>query len=126
VLQQTAAVFPSAASATGFLHAVQRQWQACIGTDVGVTLGYENACGFNLGNVKNSGNLITVSMAYNGGETGPDACQQALGVNDNVVVEARTCQAPTVAGQPGTPGDPSIAVPDAERVATAMLAKVNI
>ena len=82
-----------------------------------------------LGNVQSEPNLITVTMASNGGLNGPDACQQALGVLDNVVVEARTCEVPdvTTTYDPvrGWPKDPGWAVPDAERVAKAMLENVT-
>ena len=46
--------------------------------------------------------MITVAMASNGGENGPDACQQALGVRENVVVETRTCEVPNVSVPPVT------------------------
>ena len=82
-----------------------------------------------LGNVQSEPNLITVTMASNGGLNGPDACQQALGVRDNVVVEARTCEVPdlitTYDPVRGWPKDPGWAVPDAERVAKAMLENVT-
>ena len=53
--------------------------------------------------------LRPVSMATNGGENGPDACQQALGVRDNVIVETRSCQVPDVT----TSFDPSTLTLDA-------------
>ena len=65
----------------------------------------------------------------NGGENGPDACQQALGAHENVIVETRTCQVPNIVTNydpvQGWPKDPAWAVPDAERVAKAMLANVK-
>jgi len=65
----------------------------------------------------------------NGGENGPDACQQALGAHENVIVETRTCQVPNIVTNydpvQGWPKDPVWAVPDAERVAKAMLANVK-
>jgi hypothetical protein len=39
-------------------------------------------------------------MASNGGENGADACQQALGVHQNVVVEVRTCSTPDATATP--------------------------
>jgi hypothetical protein len=71
--------------------------------------------------------LIIIAMASNDGLYGPDACQQALGLRDNVVVETRTCEAPHVTAGPdqGFPKDPAWAVPAAERVATAMLENVT-
>ena len=67
--------------------------------------------------------MIIVAMASHGGLTGPDACQKASGVRENVVVEAHTCEVPNVSTPPGQ-GDPDWAVPDAERVARAMLRNV--
>jgi hypothetical protein len=45
---------------------------------------------------------------------------------DNVVVETRTCEVPSVASSPMDPADPNWAVPDAERLANAMLNKVKV
>ena len=45
---------------------------------------------------------------------------------DNVVVETRTCEVPSVASSPMDPADPDWAVPDAERLANAMLNKVKV
>jgi hypothetical protein len=42
----------------------------------------------------------------------------------NVVVEVRTCQAPNLTAPPDSP-NPAWAVPDAERVAEAMLQNVK-
>ena len=68
-------------------------------------------------------------MATNGGLNGPDACQQAMGVRNNVVVETRTCGVPNVLSTydptNGWPRDPGWAVPDAERIAKAMLENVT-
>jgi serine/threonine-protein kinase len=79
--------------------------------------------------VQRQGVLITVAMATNSGMNGPDACQQALGAYENVVVETRTCRVPAVVTNfdpvKGWPRDPGWAVPDAERVAKAMLANVK-
>jgi len=63
------------------------------------------------------------------GENGPDACQQALGARQNVVVETRTCKVPDVNATydpvRGWPRDPAWAGTDAERVATAMLNNIK-
>jgi serine/threonine-protein kinase len=125
-LEQTAAVFPSADLAQALLASSQTQWNACTHSRVDVTLGYENGRGFTLGSVQRQDDLITVSMASNDGLTGPDACQQALGARDNVVVETRTCEVPSVASSPMDPADPKWAGPDAERLANAMLNKVKV
>ena len=124
LLQETAAVFASAEQAQQFLESSQAQSETCSGGEVGATFGFENGARYALGKVQRQEDLITVAMASNGGETGPDACQQALGVSDNVVVEARTCAVPNVNATPGT-SDPSWATRDAERVAKAMLQNVK-
>ncbi|AFS13649.1 MULTISPECIES: serine/threonine-protein kinase PknH/PknJ [Mycobacterium avium complex (MAC)] len=129
LLEQTVAVYPTAAQAQDFLTTSQSQWNACVRSEVDATLGYENGAGYALSTVQRQGNLITVSMATNGGENGPDACQQALGIHENVIVETRTCQVPNLVSNfdpvKGWPRDPSWAVPDAERVAKAMLENVR-
>ena len=91
------------------------------------TLGYENGRIFALGNVQSEHNLITIAMASNDGLFGADACQQALAVRENIVVETRTCEMPDVTAGPdqGFPKDPGWAVPDAERVAKEMLENVR-
>ncbi|MDC9004098.1 serine/threonine-protein kinase PknH/PknJ [Mycobacterium marinum] len=129
LLEQTAAVYPSAGQAQDFLASSLAQWSTCAKGEVDATLGYENGAGYRLGKVQRNGELITVSMATNGGLNGPDACQQALGVHENVIVEVRTCQVPQIVTNfdpvRGWPKDPAWAVPDAEPVAKAMLANVK-
>ena len=125
LLQQTAAIFPSAADAQRFLTSSQTHWDACANDEVQATLGYENGAGYVLGSVQREGDVIAVSMATNGGLNGPDACQQALGAELNMVVEVRTCEVPDIVntydpGQ-GFPRDPDWAAPDAERLIKAML-----
>jgi hypothetical protein len=73
-----------------------------------------------LGTVKRQGDLITVPMASPAGEISADACQQALGAAENVVVETRTCAVPNTTAAPGY-SDPNWATDDAERVAKATL-----
>jgi serine/threonine-protein kinase len=128
LLQQTAAVFPSADQAEAFMTRSQTHWNACAGSDVDATLGYENGASYALSNVQRAGNVLTVAMATNGGLNGPDACQQAMGVRDNVVVEARTCGVPNVLSTydpaNGWPRDPDWAVPHAERIVKAILENV--
>jgi hypothetical protein len=69
------------------------------------------------------------SAATNDKENGPDACQQALGAHENVIVETLTCQVPDIVANydpvQGWTRDPGWAVPDAERIAKAMLANVK-
>jgi serine/threonine-protein kinase len=129
LLEQTAAVYPSAEKAQDFLTSSQAQWSTCANGDVDATFGFEDGARYALGKVERHGDLITVSMATNGGENGPDACQQALGAHDNVIVETRSCQVPNVttsfAPSRGWARDPGWAVPDAKRVAEAMLDNVK-
>ena len=129
LLQQTAAVFPSAELAQRFLSSTRTHWESCAQTQVDATLGYENGAGYQLGAVQRDVDLISVAMATYSGENGPDACQQALGVRENVVVETRTCKVPDVVAtyDPalGWPRDPAWAGTDAKRIATAMLDNVK-
>ena len=126
-VEQTAAVFSSAAEAQQILKSSQDQWNTCSSTEVDVTLGYENGRGFRLGDVKHEGDLITIRMASADGLTGLHACQQAFGVRANVVVEARTCEEPSVPNfNWGDPANPAWATPTAAPLANAMLDKVKI
>ena len=127
-VEQTAAVFSSAEQAQKILKSSQSQWDTCSGTEVDVTLGYENGRGFKLGELQHDGDLIAISMASASGLTGLHACQQALGIHGNVIVEARTCEEPTVPGF--TWQDPVIspawATPTAALLAKSMLNNVKI
>jgi serine/threonine-protein kinase len=124
-LQQIAAVFNSADAAQEFLSSTQTRWNSCANTEVDVTLGFENGRGFKLGSVQHHDDLITISMADNGGLLGAHACQQALGAHGNVVVEVRACDVPTSVTNPTIPADPRWAADDAARLANATLAKVK-
>jgi serine/threonine protein kinase len=127
-IEETAAVFSSTEQAQKILKSSQDQWDTCSGSEVDVTLGYENGRGFKLGEVQRDGDLITISMASASGLTGLHACQQAFGIRANVVVEARTCEEPTVPNF--TWQDPVVkpawASPTAAPLANAMLKKVTI
>lgn len=130
LLQQTAAVLPSAEAAQQFLTSTGSNWKACASLKVEATFGYESGAGFVFGRVLGQNDMITISMAtanHVGPTNGADACQQVLAVRENVVVEVRTCQAPTSAlyAPPDSP-DVAWAVPDAERVARAMLENVRL
>jgi hypothetical protein len=124
LLEQTAAIFSSAEQAKQFLKSSKAQWDTCSRSEVDATLGFENGRGYTLGRVKQQGDLITVAMASPGGERAAEACQQALGVQENVVAEARTCTTPSVNATPGS-SDPNWANRDAERVAKTMLANIK-
>jgi serine/threonine protein kinase len=128
LLQQTAAVFPSASDAEGFVATSQTQWETCANTEVSAILGYENGAGYVIGSVQRDGDIMTIAMAKNDGLNGPGACQQALGVRLNMVVEVRTCEVPVgaIAYGPsqGFPKDPKWATPYAERLVGEMLQTV--
>lgn len=135
-LQQTAAAFPSAASAASFLSKQLQQWTACSrptdppypnfpDIDVAVLYGYENGRSFILGDAERTGDTIVVSMASNDPLWGAHACQQALGIRNNVVAEARSCRVPLNAASIDglEPADPAWALPEAQRMVSAMLEK---
>jgi len=126
-LEQTAAVLSSAEQAQQFLKSSQAQWETCGQGDVDVSLGFENGRGYTLGTVKRQGDLITVPMASPAGENSADACQQAMGAAENVVVETRACAVPTTDTTDTVPGysNPSWATDDAARIAKAMLQNVG-
>ncbi len=126
LLEQTAAVLPSVEDAQQFLTSSEGRWKACGSLKVSATFGYESGAGYILGGVVSQGDLITVGMASTnnlGPTNGADACQQAMGVRQNAVVEVRTCEAPDLTSAPPSP-DLVWVVPDAEKVAKAMLDNV--
>jgi hypothetical protein len=109
------------------LKSAQSQWDTCSNSEVDVTLGFENGRSFKLGDVKHEGDLIAIRMASWGGLSGLHACQQALGVRVNVVVETRTCEEPSVPNfTPNDAVNPAWASPTAAPVANAMLDKVKV
>jgi serine/threonine protein kinase len=127
LLQQTAAVFPSAEGAQQLLTSSEGKWKACASQKVDATFGYESGGEFIFSSVVDQAEMITLAMASTnnmGPTNGADACQQALAARQNLVVEVRTCQAPNLTSGPNSP-NPAWAVPDAERVAKAMLANVR-
>ncbi len=127
LVQQTAAVFPSAEGVQQFLASSEGTWKACASGKVDATFGYESGAGYTFGEVLGRNDMITLAMASTtnvGPTNGADACQQALGARENVVVEVRTCEAPSLPSPPNSP-DLAWAVPDAERVARAMLENVK-
>ena len=93
LVQQTAAVLPSAEGAQQFLTSSQGKWEGCARLKVDATFGYESGAGYVLGRVLGLGDMITLAMASTdnmGPTNGADACQQAMGVRQNVIVEVRT------------------------------------
>jgi hypothetical protein len=126
-VEQAAVVLSSAEQAQQILKSSQDQWNTCRHSTVDVTLGYENGRSFQLGDVEHEDNQIAVRMASWGGLNGLHACQQALGVRGNVVVEARTCEEPLVPNfNWQEPVNPTWATPSAQPLAKAMLSKVTI
>jgi len=95
-VEQAVSVFSTRAQAQQVVKSSQAQWHTCSGAEVDVTLGFENGRGFHLGDVETEGDVVSVSMASWGGLNGLHACQQAIGVRDSAVVEARTCEEPSV------------------------------
>jgi len=127
LLQQTAAVFSSAEGAQQLLTSSEGKWKACAGMKVDATFGYESGAGYIFGRVLGQNEMITLAMASTnnmGPFNGADACQQALGARQNVVVEVRTCETPSLTAPPDSP-DLAWAVPDAQRVAQAMLDNIT-
>ena len=122
-IQQTVVVFPSAEQAQAVLAASQKQWQSCSRSEV-IRKYQEASPHWNLGRVELNNDILTVAMAKQSAEGGAGACQQVLGVRENVVVSTRTCLAPDVPYYL-TPS-PDLAGDAAERLAAAMLDKVKI
>ena len=130
VAQQTVAVYPTAQRAQQVLTSSQEQWESCARSTVTEDVPPENSRAFDFGTVRRNGDLLTVSMAANS-YVGASACQQALGVRDNVVVGTRSCNyieetAATAFTGDGWPTNPDWAKDDAQRLAQSMLDKVTI
>lgn len=130
VVEQTVAVFPTVNSANAVLASSQDQWQSCANSGVTETVPPEDSRQFGLGPVNRTADLLTISMASNGPKGGAFACQQALGVRENVVVGTRSCIVveetyETEMNSAGWPTNPDWATNDAERLARAMLDKVE-
>lgn len=130
VVQQTVAVYPTAQRAQQVLTSSQEQWESCARGTVTEDVPPENSRAFEFGTVRRNDDLLTVSMAANS-YVGASACQQALGVRDNVVVDTRSCNyieemAATAFTGDGWPTNPDWAKDDAQRLAQSMLDKVTI
>jgi serine/threonine protein kinase len=89
-VEQTVAVFPTAAQAQAFITTSQDQWERCAGGEVRRRY-IESGHSYTIGPVQREGDLLTVSMAAISGLNGANACQHVLGLRDNVVVGARSC-----------------------------------
>lgn len=132
VLEQTVTVFPSADRARSVMASAQNRWTSCATGEVSQKEGPESGYGWQLGSVNREGDLLVVPMASNGAMTGARACQQVLGLRENVVIGTRTCH--DVEQSTGTqydsvqntwPVDPGWAMNDAKRLGNAMLDKVK-
>lgn len=130
-LEQTAIVFPSAGRAQAVLTSAQDQWKTCAGGEIDQKAGPESGYGWKLSSVQREGDVLSVKMSSNGAEIGAAACQQVLGVRDNVVVTVRSCNGVEPSARTnydsvsGWPSDPRWANNDASRLAGAMLEKVK-
>lgn len=88
-LEQTVIVFPSANEAQTVVASAQNQWRSCAGGEVDQSVPPEDAYTWKLGSVERQSDLLTVPMAskwFTGPSPGIEACEQVLGVRDNVVV----------------------------------------
>jgi serine/threonine protein kinase len=123
-LEQSVSVFDSADDAQTLATSVESQWRACNSGGVGQGSG-EDHWTFNFGTLQNRGDVVSVSMAASNIESGGRACQTAIGIRANVVVEAWTCLwADSPIGT--TAADPTLAGDNSEQLVAAMLDKVKV
>ena len=123
-VEQSVSVFGSEDEAKAVVTAVESQWRSCASNRVVQGSG-EDTWTFDFSAVQFRGDVVTVSMAAPQVESGGRACQTAIGLRANVVVEAWTCLwADFPIGT--TTGDPGVAGHHAEQLVTAMLDKVKV
>ncbi len=123
-VEQSVSVFGSGDEAKAVVTAVESQWRSCASNRVVQGSG-EDIWTFDFSAVQFRGDVVTVSMAAPQVESGGRACQTAIGLRANVVVEAWTCLwADFPIGT--TRGDPSVAGHHAEQLVAAMLDKVKV
>lgn len=130
IVEQTVVVYPTVEAAEAVYAASLQQWQSCAADVVTEDVPPENNRAFQLGTVQNTGDLLTVSMAANN-HNGAQACQQVLGVRENVVIGTRSCDnieetASTGYSGAGWPVNPNWASDDARQLAQLMLDKVQV
>jgi hypothetical protein len=140
LVEQTVAVFSTPEQAQVVLASSTAQWRKCASGhpdpdprypaaaqpkySIDQDAGYEKGWGWYLTSVVVGDDLITMRMtAVSNLQGNAPACQLALGVRDNVVVKAKTCR--DTRTNPSRP-DPSLAGDYAERLATAMLDRVQV
>jgi serine/threonine protein kinase len=131
-VEQTVIVFPSSNQAEAVVASAQSQWRSCASDYVDQHVGPEFGYDWKLGEVQRQGGLLTVSMASNDYQR-TAACQQVLGVRENVVVGTRSCNPVDPSMIKGSdpargvwPTDPNWANNDAARLANAMLGKIKV
>jgi hypothetical protein len=123
-VEQSVFVFGSGDQAKTAVTAVESQWRPCASNGVVQGSG-EDKWTFHFSAVQFHGDVVTVSMAAANIESGGRACQTAIGIRANVVVEAWTCLwADFPIGT--TTADPSVAGHHAQQLVAAMLDKVKV
>ena len=123
-VEQRVSVLGSGDEAKAVITAVESQWQSCVKNGVVQGSG-EDIWQFNFSAVQFGGDVVNVSMAAPQVESGGRACQTAIGIRANVVVEVWTCLwADFPIGT--TTGDPSVAGHYGEQLIAAMLDKVKV
>ncbi|OBI18303.1 hypothetical protein A5712_00330 [Mycobacterium sp. E2327] len=136
-VEQTVVVFTTAEQAQAVLESQTKQWRACaslpssVPGTAGLQVGQRHGEGgytWTLANVATTDSLTTVKMAGYDNEAGSDqACQQALGARDNVVVKIKACQEIHLSmGSSPIFTDTSAAGDYGARLAKAMLDKVKV
>lgn len=125
-VEERVRIFASVDEAKTAFNSSQAQWRSCAGHEV--TVGYgESSWTYELADVQFHGDLSSVSMASGGNVTvGDRACQTAIGLRANVVVEAWTCLWVDFPYAPETPADPNAAGEYAVQVVTAILDRIKI
>ncbi|GAA2553756.1 hypothetical protein GCM10010409_31090 [Mycolicibacterium diernhoferi] len=141
LVQQSVVIFASAEQAQAILDSSNVRWNECADghptayssdSSVDEDLGYERGFSWYLSDPARTTSMLTMHMtAANVENAQTPACQVALGIRDNVVVQTRTCRdvgttRPFGSGSqiPSRP-DPSMAGDYAERLANAMLNRVG-
>lgn len=125
-VEERVLTFASVEAAKIAFNSSQAQWRSCAGHEV--TVGYgESSWTYELGDVQFHGDLSSVSMASGGNVTvGDRACQTAIGLRANVVVDAWTCIWADFPYAPATPADPNAAGDYAVQVVTSILDRIKI
>lgn len=97
--------YPTADAANGFFAKQADTWSGCSGKHLTVTGTKNNLIGLTVGNVTNSDGMLRALVNQEGGDGW--ACQRAMTVRANVVIDVRSCsfntvdEASTIAGKIG-------------------------